>query len=283
MTTIDPATGQPLPADAIQRVLYLTPKVHVYAVPPLTSNKGYTASIWTVQPPIFTARLRVLETAIPLPTTSTTAATTAASRATNPSLNPNEKVTTTILLEDPATGDLFAAAPYTSPTAVSPCIDSSRFFALRVVGEGGRKATLGIGYEERSDAFDFGVALQEAAKVLGVEAGLGGAPAGGVRGARAAQVQAQKEVKRDYSLKEGQTITVNIGGKGSRAHVQNSSGGNDPTSPALFKMPPPPADGSTQLLPPPPSAADVRRSRSKERELTAEEQGFDDGEFGEFQ
>ena len=39
-------------------------------------------------------------------------------------------------------------------------IDSSRFFAVRVI-DGPRKAILGVGFEDRSDAFDFGVALQE--------------------------------------------------------------------------------------------------------------------------
>lgn len=283
MTTIDPSTGLSLPASAIQRILYITPKVHVYAIPPLTSNKGYTASQWTVQPPIFTARLRILETAVPTTTTTSSKPSSSSSSGsvTNPTLNPGESVTTTILLEDPSSGDLFAAAPYNSPTTVSPCIDSSRFFALRVVGEGGRKATLGIGFEERSDAFDFGVTLQDAAKVLGVDGGLGGAARNGAttgRGPRGQVQQPVKEVKRDYSLKEGQTITVNLGGKSGRPHEQNDTAGT-----GLFKIAPPNKDGSPPLLPPPPSAADVRMGMKKEREQSAAELGFDDGEFGEFQ
>src|SRR5436190_11339502 len=72
---VDPATGETLPLDAIQRVLYLCHPVHVYAIPPLRSMKGYTAADWTVPDPnnngqtrqIFTARLRILETALPAP------------------------------------------------------------------------------------------------------------------------------------------------------------------------------------------------------------------------
>src|SRR5205814_1037154 len=106
---LDPSTGQPLPTDAIQRVLFVAGRVHVYQIPPLRSNKGHMASQWTVDDnrrQIFTARLRILETAIPSPS--------------NPA---SETITTTILFEDPMTGDLFAAAPYTSPTVVEQVQD----------------------------------------------------------------------------------------------------------------------------------------------------------------
>lgn len=56
-------------------------------------------------------------------------------------------------------------------------LGSSRFFALRVVGEGGMKATLGIGFEERADAFDFNTTLQDVRKLLGsfnIDANTGG-------------------------------------------------------------------------------------------------------------
>ena len=43
MESIDPATGRALPADAIQRILFIANSVHVYNIPPLTSTKGYMA------------------------------------------------------------------------------------------------------------------------------------------------------------------------------------------------------------------------------------------------
>jgi hypothetical protein len=123
---VDALTNKPLPANAIQRILYLAPKVHIYQIPPATSTKGYQASTWTANDnklQIFTARLRIVETSIP------------AEREDH-----DEKVSTTILLEDPKTGDLFAAAPYTSERIVEQALDSSRFFAITVMGEG-RKAS----------------------------------------------------------------------------------------------------------------------------------------------
>lgn len=261
-TTIDPSTGRTidLPFDAIQRVLFIHSKVHCYAVPPLTSNKGYTASQWTTRDPIFTARVRIIETAVP--SSSTT---------------PTETIYTNILLEDASSGELFAGAPYTSSIVVEQCVDSSRFFAVRVVGEGGRKATLGIGFEERPDAFDFGIALQDAAKVLGFDKAQPGQRVGsGQRGGVQTGSKAS-EGKKDYSLKEGEEITIKMPARASR--VDEDGLGRDGNGAAV------------SFLPPPPSAADVRRhmddtfggSTSSAKTPTAEELGFDDGEFGEFQ
>jgi hypothetical protein len=249
MATRDPATGRPLPPDAIQRVLYIASLVHVYNIPPLTTTKGYTAATWTADPKrhIFSARLRILETA-----TLNGAA---------------ETVKTDVLLEDPKDGALFAAAPYTDPSVVEQVLDSSRFFAVRVVGDGGRKAVLGIGFEQRPEAFDFGVTLQEVGKVLGFDAQKGSRMSGKGKVEESAK-------KTDYSLKEGETIHVTIGGKGRRLpreEKENSSIDEATTIP---------------FLPPPPSADDVKAQQrlSKPPQPTNPlDSGFDDGDFGEFQ
>jgi hypothetical protein len=264
----------PLSSDAIQRVLFIASTVHIYNIPPLTSNKGYTAAQWTAdnnKRQIFTARLRIIETAIPLPDGS------------------GESLSTEILLEDPSTAELFAKAPYTDPRAVEAVLDSSRFFAIRVVGDGGMKATLGIGFEERADSIDFGICLQECRKVLGMEP---------ISKGKAAAEKAE-EPKKDYGLKEGQTIRVDIGRRGRRKvddeEPAAASGGDGN---ALFSIKPPPAPppygeksgGSLPLLAPPPSASEVRAEKRKSRNFemehktaTAADLGFDDGEFGEFQ
>jgi adaptin ear-binding coat-associated protein 1/2 len=282
MTSINPSTGQPLPPDAIQRVLFIASKVHIYQIPPLTSTKGYNAAVWTADNnarQIFTARLRIIETAIPTPDGS-------------------ELVTTDILLEDPSNGQLFAAAPYTTPAVVEQVLDSSRFFAIMVQGDGGRKAILGMGFEERSEAFDFGVTLQEVRRVNGLD-NLSGA-AGKKVGRSTGSLEKSQE-KKDFSLKEGETITVNIGGKGRRSRDENrqpSSKNSFSSSP--FSLPPPPShprlngegkSSTLPFLPPPPSAQDVKAQRRLSRQLLPQEGdgeartdfGFDDGEFGEFQ
>jgi hypothetical protein len=248
MATIDPATGRPLEPDSIQRVLYIASMVHVYNIPPLTTTKGYTAATWTADPKrhIFSARLRILETAT-LKGTS-------------------ETVKTDVLLEDPKDGALFAAAPYTDPSVVEQVLDSSRFFAIRVMGDGGRKAVLGIGFEQRPEAFDFGVSLQEVGKVLGFDSQTGNQTAG--------KAKAENPVKKmDYSLKDGETIHVTIGGKGRR--LQREEKKEDSASFAAIPF-----------LPPPPSAEDVKAQRRRSKSPQPPnpiDSGFDDGEFGEFQ
>jgi len=265
MALVDPTTSRPLPPDSIQRILFLSPRVHIYNPPPLTSTSGHLASTWTgpVSRQIFTARLRILETAV---STSSGA----------------EKLKADILLEDPSSGELFAAAPYTAAAVVEQVVDSSRFFAIRVQDPAGRKAVLGLGFEERSEAFDFSVALQEVRKTLDFDK-VPGDPRRPVK-------KEQKKVERDFSLKDGETITVNLSGKVGKGR---RAGGLSPSSneggPAGgFSLPPPP--GAQQAwLPPPPSAQDVKAKKrpNQTREAPApgsiEDMGFDDGEFGEFQ
>nr|OQO24812.1 hypothetical protein B0A51_06810 [Rachicladosporium sp. CCFEE 5018] len=248
-------------ATTITRVLFSTPNIHVYTIPPLTSTKGFLAASWTAPPrptakEIFTARLRVVESSI-----------SADDAPTNLAIE--------IRLEDSNTGDLFAAAPYTSSAVVQAALDSARFFAVRVQGEGGMKATLGIGFEDRSPAFDFGIALTEARKLLGWEG------SGAVNGK--AKEGLGEEVKRDFNLKEGEKIHVQVGGKSRRVHGQvgqHEEGPKDEGT-ALFSIAPPPPAGKASesvALPPPPPPP-----KSQVSSKTAQDLGFDDGEFGEFQ
>ncbi|KAH6605383.1 hypothetical protein Trco_007090 [Trichoderma cornu-damae] len=258
MAAIDPTTGQPLPNDAIQRILFVANTVHVYNIPPLTSMRGYAAASWTEDPArhIFTARLRVVETSFE-------------------NLDAASSVKIDLVLEDPSSGQLFAASPYNDRSAVEPVVDSSRFFAVTVKDPQGRKAVLGIGFEERSDAFDLAVSLQEARRSLGWEAEQSHHPE---------KAKAKAETK-DYSLKEGETITVNLGGtKFGRRRPQPADDSTSTTSSGSadlqsFALPPPPAaaPGASFSLPPPPKTSDVKEKRKSLKNL-----GFDDGQFGEF-
>ncbi|EPS44004.1 hypothetical protein H072_2027 [Dactylellina haptotyla CBS 200.50] len=261
--------------EKIENVLFLG-KVHCYAVPPLTANKGYKASDWRIEDPtsvIFTARIRVIET----------------------SDIDGGNLKTDIKLEDPQSGELFANGPYEGPFCVTPVTDSSRFFALRVV-DGARRAFLGIGFEERSDAFDFNVCLQEVRRHSNMDDPAGGPSvagktsygtgktAPGQPGAFTAASILNAEPK-DYSLKEGETISISIGNKGRRRPPASPPASSDSNN--GFPLP---------FLPPPPSADDVKKKRQSmtENELVSEtaftgipgpptssRSGFDD-EFGEF-
>ncbi|KAM4058981.1 adaptin ear-binding coat-associated protein 2 [Hirsutella rhossiliensis] len=266
MELLDPATGRPLPADAIQRVLFLASAVHVYNIPPLPSMRGHSAASWTADPSrhIFTARLRVVETALSSTSSSSSDDAAAASG-----------LKVDVVLEDPSSAQLFAAAPYTDRAAVEPVLDSSRFFAVTVRDQDGRKAVLGIGFEERSDAFDLAVALQEARRSLGWEA---------KQHSTRDPAAAAKENVKDYSLKDGETITVNIGKSmlGRRRPQPQQVDETPAADMQSFALPPPPSakpsdSGGAFALPPPPSAQDVKRKRRSLRDM-----GFDDGQFGEF-
>lgn len=228
------------------------------------------AADWTADPKahIFTGRVRIIETSIPPQVPE--------------QMGEKDTVKVDIVLEDPATNDLIAAAPYTTQAVVEAAIDSSRFFALRVQDpNSGKKAMLGIGFEERSEAFDFGVALQEAQKSLGLIEGV--APL--IKSTK----KQEAEEKKDYSLKEGQTITVNLSGTkfGRRARqdrpLSTDMGSEAPLS--AFSLPPPPSSsgggfgGGTPFLPPPPSSG----RGGHRRQPSAQELGFDDGPNGMFE
>lgn len=273
------STPQSPPDDVIHRVLFIASNVHVYTIPPLTSTKGYLATHWTAENNkrrIFAARLRVLETAIP------------------DSDGSRESLSTDILLEDPTTGELFAGVPYTDSGAVEAALDSVRFFAVRVVGDGGRKAILGIGFEERSDAIDFGITLQEVRKVQNLDPDAARKKLG--TGPKGEKIEAVVMEKKDFSLKEGETIHVDIGRKGRRKKDEGVAGRVEDDR-TLFSIPPSPysskggtVGGGMPFIPPPPSAQDVKAEwrRSRQPEPAAEicslsDLGFDDGEFGEFQ
>jgi hypothetical protein len=263
-------------SEAIQRVLFISSNVHIYQIPPLTSTKGYLAANWTGPNAgarqIFTARLRIIETAIPQE-------------------NESESLSTDILFEDPSNGELFAKAPYGDAKAVEPVLDSSRFFAVRIEGPTGERVVLGMGFEERGEAIDFAGALQEARKVLGLEPQPKGKAA-------------VKLDKKDYGLKQGETIKVDLGNmKRVRRKVEGEevgAGSGDGEKAALFSIKPPPAPpssgekgdgGPLPLLAPPPSAQEARAEKRRSRgfdpppyqEKAGADVGFDDGDFGEFQ
>ncbi len=100
--------------------------------------------------------------------------------------------------------EVFATCSVTDDTAVEKCLDSGRYFVLRITNAQGKHAFIGIAFNERNDSFDFNVALQEHKSECERE----DQAAKGVTSVQAAT--------RDLSLKEGQTIKVNIAGSSVR-------------------------------------------------------------------
>ncbi|KDQ10591.1 hypothetical protein BOTBODRAFT_490791 [Botryobasidium botryosum FD-172 SS1] len=207
--------------DDIESILFVCREVSVFRVPPRASNAGYRAQDWgDLGAPLWKGRMRIVET-------SSACA---------------------IRLEDATTdlfsGEVFAQAPYDSTGAsVEATLDSSRYFVLRVE-DSGKKAYIGVGFTERTESFDFNVALQDYTKR---QKALLNPQTPTDESSSSASPHLPTGPKKDYSLQPGQTFSINIphgikktgGGIGGHKSVGSGGGGGG---------------GGFPLLPPPPSA-----------------------------
>ncbi|KAG0697023.1 hypothetical protein DFH29DRAFT_948554 [Suillus ampliporus] len=201
--------------DEVESILYIAREVSVYKIPHLKANEGHRANDWgDLAQPLWKGRLRIIEK-------SSSAA---------------------LMFEDAQTGELFARAPY---DPLKPCVeavlDSSRYFVIKVE-DTGKKAYIGMGFAERTDSFDFNVALQDYTKRL--KAAL--------RPPSPSEETLSPHVpvgpKKDYSLKEGQTFSISIPGKSGKlsapgASLLGSSIQSTGSGGAVPLLPPPPSSG----------------------------------------
>jgi hypothetical protein len=101
---------------------------------------------------------------------------------------------TAVLLVDKTKGSIFAVCPV-KEGAVDRCVDSSRYFVLRIENANGRHMFIGVAFNERNDAFDFNTAMEDS---------------------RREREQEKNPVKldygppKDYSIKDGEKIKVSI-------------------------------------------------------------------------
>ena len=117
----------------MDRTLLAKQTCHVYKIPPgQTSSQGWKANSWALDNPEWTGKLRLV----------------------------SKGEGCAIRLEERGSGKLYAECPieaHPSP-AVESVTDSSRYFVIRV-SDSGRTAHLGVGFDDRSDAFDVNVAI----------------------------------------------------------------------------------------------------------------------------
>ncbi|KAI0372973.1 adaptin ear-binding coat-associated protein 1 NECAP-1 [Pilatotrama ljubarskyi] len=205
--------------EEIESILYIGREVSVYKIPPLKKNEGHRAQEWgDLGTPLWKGRLRIIERSSGV----------------------------AIQFEDPTTGELFAKADYDpAKPSVEAVLDSSRYFVVRVE-DNGRRAYIGMGFLERTDSFDFNVALQDYTKRWRAR----------MNPSEAQTDQPSPHVpagpKKDYTLKEGQTFTIAIPGRAKPSGASagpNLLGGSSNSSGFSSGE-----GGVPALLPPPPSA-----------------------------
>ncbi|XP_073700338.1 adaptin ear-binding coat-associated protein 2 [Garra rufa] len=207
--------------DQYESVLCVKPEVHVYRIPPRSSNRGYRAADWKLEEPAWSGRMKITA---------------------------KGKVAY-IKLEDKNTGELFAQAPVDQYPGiiVEAVTDSSRYFVIRIEDGNGRHAFIGVGFADRGDSFDFNVALQDHFKWVKQESDLA-----------QQEVDQVSAPKLDLGFKEGQTIKINIGNmkkkdSSSAAAKSRPAGSLLPPPPGVRSaavVPPPAAQQTTPTAPP---------------------------------
>merc|ERR1711862_398519 len=103
--------------------------------------------------------------------------------------------------------NIFAVCPVFRDGAVDRCVDSSRYFVLRVENADGRHIFIGIAFNERNDAFDFNATLEDIRKERRL-ADLCSSP-----DSKDNNMHTNSLLNigvADYSIKEGQKIHVSI-------------------------------------------------------------------------
>jgi len=151
--------------EIIERVRCTLNDAHVFKLPPRQAAGGWRGADWTDE--VWQGTVKVVE----------------------------RDDLTVVLLVDRSNGSIFAVCPI-KDGAVDRCIDSSRYFVLRVENANGRHMFVGVAFNERNDAFDFNTSLEDSRKEREM--------------AKNPPPVIPKGPAKDYSLKEGQTIKVSI-------------------------------------------------------------------------
>ncbi|KAL3932351.1 MAG: hypothetical protein SGBAC_010885 [Bacillariaceae sp.] len=166
-------------SDVVERVRCVIQDTHVFKLPPRPTAGGWRGADWTEE--VWQGTVKVVE----------------------------RDDVTMVILADKANGKIFAVCPV-KEGAVDRCVDSSRYFVLRIENENGRHMFVGVAFNERNDAFDFNTSLEDSARER----------------AKALEPAVQLPgLDKDYSIKEGEKIKVKIGGLGSGREKKKSATG----------------------------------------------------------
>ncbi|CAN0038721.1 unnamed protein product, partial [Scytosiphon promiscuus] len=170
-----------------------------------------------------------------------------------------------IMLIDRRDGKLFAMCKV-GDGAVERVPDSSRYFVIKIQNAQGRHAFVGLAFDDRNQAFDFNVALQEFKKDMERSTMLEKGGSAGGEGEVGGEGEADSGApKVDLSLKQGEKIKISIGGGSKRASSRPKRSGRTGGGGGGLALAPPPGDtarkagGGIGLLAPPPG--DTRRAR----------------------
>lgn len=187
-----------------ESTLLVVNEVYAYRIPPRSSAAGYKAADWPDSNLIWRGRLVVVE----------------------------RGEICVIKLVTPSTGVVFAECPVT-PGAVEGVLDSSRYFVLRIEDpRNGRHAFLGMGFQERSEAFDFNATLQDHDRRINDMKEM-------------EKKRAEAGPAKDYSIPAGQTITVNLKSAPKTSSTTSHTGSAGGSGFTGF-LPPPPGSRSRQ-------------------------------------
>lgn len=212
--------GETEDAEPLELVLFQVPECYVYIIPPRMSAASYRADEWDVNKWAWEGILKVI----------------------------SKGEECIIRLEDKSTGELYARAFLRNgePHPVEPVIDSSRYFVLRIeenIDGRLRHAFIGLGFRERTEAYDFQAALHDHMKYLNKK-----------KTAEEMEQHYQHTSSVDYSLKEGETLVLqlknNKSGRSIKSKFFEQGLNNSPeekTGKKLLSIP------SIKLPPPPPA------------------------------
>jgi serine/threonine kinase 38 len=184
----------------LEETHFMAPKVFVFDIPKTGAGTlGYRAADWP-KTAMWTGRLRVA--------------------------SKGEKLF--VLLEHTDKDGLFASCPVTGPTVVEKVTDSSRYFTLRISDGKGRHAVIGLGFQEREQAFDFKVAMQDFEN----------------RNKAPEEPSANAPVA-DFSLPQGGKIQVSLPGAKEIKEVKKTTSSNSNAA-AIPALAPPPGGKKNQ-------------------------------------